>query len=52
MEVMAVFIHGVWVSVPGAEVREIVLSAFTVIVPPEVALPQAPTRDTVYGVEA
>ncbi len=45
--VMAVFTHTVWLSVPGAEVRVMVLSGCTLMVPVAVTLPQPPVRVTV-----
>jgi len=49
--VTAVLIQTVWLSVPAAEVRAIVLSGVTVIVPLAVIVPQPPVNVTVYGNE-
>jgi len=45
--VMAVFTQTVWLSVPEAEVRVMVLSGCTVMVPVAVTFPQPPVRVTV-----
>ena len=47
MLVIAVLIQTVWLVVAGAEVRVIVLTGVTVIVPVEVTVPQPPVRVTV-----
>jgi len=45
--VMAVFTQTVWLSVPGAEVRVMVLLGRTMMVPLAVTFPQPPVRVTV-----
>jgi len=45
--VMAVFTQTVWLSVPGAEVRVMVLLGRTVMVPVAVTFPQPPVKVTV-----
>ncbi len=45
--VIAVFTQTVWLFVPGAEVRVMVLSGCTVIVPVAVTFPQPPVKITV-----
>jgi len=45
--VIAVFTQTVWLSVPGAEVRVMVLSGCTVMVPVAVTFPQPPVKVTV-----
>jgi len=45
--VIAVFTQTVWLSVPGAEVRVMVLSGCTMMVPVAVTFPQPPVRVTV-----
>jgi len=44
---MAVFTQTVWLSVPGAEVRVMVLFGCTMMVPVAVTFPQPPVRVTV-----
>ena len=46
--VMAVLIHTVCVLVPNAELRVMVLSGVTVIVPVDVIIPHPPVKVTVY----
>jgi len=45
--VIAVFTQTVWLSVPGAEVRVMVLVGCTMMVPVAVTFPQPPVRVTV-----
>jgi len=45
--VIAVFTQTVWLSVPGAEVRVMVLLGCTMMVPVAVTFPQPPVRVTV-----
>jgi len=45
--VIAVFTQTVWLSVPGAEVRVMVLLGCTMMVPAAVTFPQPPVRVTV-----
>jgi len=45
--VIAVFTQAVWLSVPGAEVRVMVLLGRTMMVPMAVTFPQPPVRVTV-----
>jgi hypothetical protein len=45
--VIAVFTQTVWLSVPGAEVRVMVLLGRTMMVPVAVTFPQPPVRVTV-----
>jgi len=45
--VMAVFTQTAWLSVPGAEVRVMVLVGCTMMVPVAVTFPQPPVRVTV-----
>ena len=45
--VIAVFTQTVWLSVPGAEVRVMVLSGCTMMVPVAVTFPQPPVKVTV-----
>jgi len=45
--VIAVFTQTVWLSVPGAEVRVMVLFGCTMMVPVAVTFPQPPVRVTV-----
>ena len=45
--VIAVLIHGVWASVPVADVKDMVLSGDTFIVPVAVIVPQPPVKVTV-----
>ena len=47
MGVIAVFTQTVWLFVPGAEVRVIVLLGRTVMVPVAVTFPQPPVKVTV-----
>jgi len=47
MGVIAVFTQTVWLSVPGAEVRVMVLLGCTMMVPVAVTFPQPPVRVTV-----
>ena len=47
--VRAVLIHFVWLLVPAPELKVIVLSGVTVIVPVAVIVPQPPVKVTVYG---
>jgi len=44
---IGVFTQTVWLSVPGAEVRVMVLSGCTMMVPVAVTFPQPPVRVTV-----
>jgi hypothetical protein len=44
MAVRAVLIHFVWLLVPAPELKVIVLSGVTVIVPVAVAVPQPPVK--------
>jgi len=45
--VIAVFTQTVWLSVPGAEVRVMVLLGCTMMVPVAVTFPQPPVKVTV-----
>jgi hypothetical protein len=45
--VIGVFTQTVWLSVPGSEVRVMVLSGRTVMVPVAVTFPQPPVKVTV-----
>jgi len=47
ISVIAVFTQTVWLSVPGAEVRVMVLLGRTMMVPVAVTFPQPPVRVTV-----
>jgi len=47
ISVIAVFTQTVWLSVPGAEVRVMVLLGCTMMVPAAVTFPQPPVRVTV-----
>ena len=47
IRVIAVFTQTVWLSVPGAEVRVMVLLGCTMMVPVAVTFPQPPVRVTV-----
>jgi hypothetical protein len=45
---MGILIQEVWLSVPGAEVRDAVFSGSTVIVPPVETVPQPPVSSIRY----
>jgi len=47
IDVMGVFTQTVWLSVPGSEVRVMVLLGCTMMVPVAVTFPQPPVRVTV-----